>query len=466
MTKTAIYTRQSQDKGGDAAGVDRQEKACRKMVDAKELGPVTLFSDNDKSASNGKARPEFERLVSAIESGSITAVIVFHLDRLTRTIRDLTRIIEAGKKHRVNIACVHGVSLDLGDPTGVAVATILTAIAAMEVQHKGTRQKAANRQRAEKGITFWTRRPFGYDRAANGVFVLDAEAQAIRDGADRVLAGDTLSAVAKSWNAAGFRTSAISKATGEAGKWGVSQVRRVLMNPRNSGRLIYNGDDLGEGQWPAIISPEKLEQIEQFLNDPRRRTAPDDLNAKHLLSGILKCGKCGSSMFASPMRAKGKEWMVYRCFGSYCLTRHKQRVDEVVQGVILARLALPDAAAALIPGDDLEPLRKEAIELRERRDTLASLLADGLMSAKAVREQSGKLSSQLLDVEGRISQASNSGPLRDLIEAGDIAERWGLTPVSDQRKIVRSLMDVTILPAGKGIRFSPDQVRIDWKTCD
>ncbi|WP_427018597.1 recombinase family protein [Pseudarthrobacter sp. P1] len=464
MTKTAIYTRQSQDKDGDAAGVDRQEEACRKLVDAKDLGPVTLFSDNDKSASNGKARPEFERLVSAIEAGTITAVVVFHLDRLTRTIRDLTRIIEAGKKHRVNIACVHGVSLDLGDPTGVAVATILTAIAAMEVQHKGTRQKAANRQRAEKGIAFWSRRPFGYDRDDNGVFVVEAEAEAIRDGADRVLAGDTLTAVAKSWNDAGLRTSAVSKATGEAGKWGVTQVRRVLLNPRNSGRLIYNGDDLGEGQWPAIVSPEKLDRLEQFLTDPRRRTAPDDLNAKYLLSGMLKCGKCGKPMFASPMRAKGIEWMVYRCYGGYCMARHMHRVDEVVQGVILARLALPDATAALIPRDDLEPLRKQAIDLRERRDTLAALLADGLMSAKAVREQSGKLSTQLLEVEGRISQAGNSGPLRDLIEAGDIAERWGQTPVSDQRKIVRSLVDVTILPAGKGVRFTPEQVQIEWKT--
>lgn len=465
MTSTAIYIRQSQDKDGDEAGVDRQEAACKKLVDAKDLGPALRYSDNDKSATSGAIRPSFERLITDIENGSIKAVVVFHLDRLTRTIRDLTRIIEAGKEHRVNIACVHGVSLDLGDPTGVAVATILTAIAAMEVQHKGTRQKAANRQRAEQGLAFWSRRPFGYDRDEAGVFVVEEEAEAIRAAATSVLAGETLTSVVKTWDEAGLRTSAVNKSTGEFGRWGVTQVRRVLLNPRNTGRLIYNGDDLGEGQWPAILSTEQFDHLEQFLTDPRRRTAPDDLNAKYLLSGIAKCGKCGKSMFASPMRAKGKEWMVYRCFGGYCITRHMDRVDEVVESVLLARLSAPDAVSGLMPREELKPLRQRATELRDRRDTLAALLAEGLLSAKAVREQAGALSSELLKVENQISRASGSSHLDELIRAGaDIPARWEATPIADKRKIIRSLLSIVVLPAGKGKRFAPEQVQIEWIT--
>lgn len=129
--------------------------------------------------------------------------------------RGPSRIIEAGQKHRVNIACVHGVSLDLGDPTGVAVAQILTAIAAMETAHKGDRQKAANKQRAAAGEGFWRRRPFGYDRTPDGhVFTVEPEAEAIRDAAKAVLGAATLSSVARQWNAEGFTTT-----TKEQGKW-------------------------------------------------------------------------------------------------------------------------------------------------------------------------------------------------------------------------------------------------------
>lgn len=126
--------------------------------------------------------------------------------------KDLSRIIDAGQKHRVNIACVHGVSLDLGDATGVAVAQIMTTIAAMETKHKDDRQKAANAQRAGKGEAFWSRRPFGYDRSEDGrVFVVPNEADAIREAADLVLGGATLSSVVRKWNADGFSTTAVSR---------------------------------------------------------------------------------------------------------------------------------------------------------------------------------------------------------------------------------------------------------------
>ncbi|XTR52896.1 recombinase family protein [Pseudarthrobacter sp. So.54] len=189
MPRTAIYLRQSEDKTGLEAAVQRQESSCRKYADAKGWDSPEVYADNSISASSGKNRPAFEKLVKDMEQGTVTRLVVWHLDRLTRNMRDLTRVIEAGQAHRVNIACVHGVSLDLGDPTGVAVAQILTAIASMEVKHKGNRQKAANRQRAEAGKAFWSRRPFGYDRTPEGVvFVVDDEAELIRSGADQILA--------------------------------------------------------------------------------------------------------------------------------------------------------------------------------------------------------------------------------------------------------------------------------------
>src|SRR5688572_9991373 len=144
MTGTAIYVRQSEDKTGREAAVQRQEADCRLYAQAKAWDEPRLYADNSISATSGKTRPQFEQLLTDIETGRIDRLAVWHLDRLTRSMRDLTRVIEAGRAHRVNIACVHGVSLDLGDPTGVAVAQILTAIAGMETSHKGQRQKTAN----------------------------------------------------------------------------------------------------------------------------------------------------------------------------------------------------------------------------------------------------------------------------------------------------------------------------------
>ncbi|MEJ1113831.1 recombinase family protein [Paenarthrobacter sp. CCNWLY172] len=466
MSQIAIYVRQSQDKTGQEAAVERQEASCRKIAEAKGWDELALYRDNDKSASNGKERPEFERLLRDIEVGLVSAVVVWHLDRLTRTIRDLTRVIEAGKAHRVNIASVHGVSLDLGDPTGVAVATILTAIAAMEVQHKGNRQREANRQRAVAGKAFWTRRPFGYDRGPEGVYIVEEEAELIRAAAERVLEGSTIAAIARAWNDAGLRTTAIRKETEgraatDGGLWGVTQVRRVLLNPRYAGKRLYNGEEMeSDGLWEPILSEETHRALEERLTDPRRKTAPDDLNTKYLLSGICVCGKCGKKMFASPVKSKGKEWMVYRCFGGYCMTRRLDLVDEIVEKRTLELLSRPDAAGRLSGSQDAAALRREAVELRGRRDALASMLAEGLLAPAAVREQAGKIGARLRGVEDALDSMDGLNPAAAMAGADDAISEWFSASLGKQRQVIRGLWNITVLPAGKGVRFSPDQVQM------
>lgn len=470
MSTTAIYVRQSEDKTGHAAAVERQERDCRKLAEAKGWEAPKLYADNSISATNGSTRPEFERLLKDMASGRVRGLVVWHVDRLTRSMRDLTRIIEAGKAQKVNIAAVHGVALDLSDPTGVAVAQILTAIAAMETAHKGERQRRANAQRAEEGKAFWTRRPFGYDRDNGHVFTVKAEADAIRAGAEEVLSGATVASVARSWNAAGLLTTYYKRdrETGlqaEGGKpWGVTQVRRVLLSPRYVGRRLYNGDDMGAGEWEPILTEETHKALQEKLTDPRRKTAPADLNAKYLLSGIARCGKCGKPMYASPMKQKGREWMVYQCIAKECgrLARRMDLVDEVVEAVTLARLARPDIAAHMPQPEDRLALLRRIGDLRDRRDALASLLADGIMSREAVREAAGKLTEQIDMLDDEVARAGLN-PLAALVGKDDIEGRWEQTPMSNRRKVVRALMDVTILPAGKGVRFSDDQVQIAWK---
>ncbi|WP_258802638.1 recombinase family protein [Pseudarthrobacter sp. NS4] len=473
MGTHAVYVRQSEDKTGHEAAVQRQEADCRLMAQAKGWDGPVLYADNSISATTGKTRPAFERLLGDIDRGLVSGVVVWHLDRLTRSMKDLSRIIDAGQKHRVNIACVHGVSLDLGDATGVAVAQILTAIAAMETKHKGDRQKAANAQRAGKGEAFWSRRPFGYDRSEDGrVFTVPEEADAIKEAAVLVLNGATLSSVVRKWNAAGFRTTAVGRdkkdravVLKEGGLWGVTQLRRVLLSERYAGTRTYNGvPQEAAGQWEAILDEETSRRLKEMLTDPRRRTAPDDLNSKYLLSGIVVCGKCGAKMFAAPVPDKaGGKRMVYRCLGGYCMQRSLEQIDALVQSVIVTRLAMPDAARMFATGDTTTDLRSKAQELRDRRDGLASLLAEGIMSVSAVREQAGKLTRALGEIESAISSAEEMNPAAAVIGASNVAEAWSDLPLGTKRQIIRTLLDVSVLPAGKGHGFDPEQIQIEWR---
>jgi hypothetical protein len=190
---------------------------------------------------------------------------------------------------------------------------------------------------------------------------------------------------------------------------------------------------------------------------------------KFLLSGLARCGRCGAVMFASPVLSRGQRRIIYRCMptkksaGCY-VARRQDLVDEVVEGVIIARLSQPDAASLLAEDEDVPALRSEVAELRGRRDALAGLLADGLLSASVVRERSQDLTGKIGALEDRISQALGESPVLTLATAEDVGVAWEGLALRDRKQVVDLLMTVTILPAGKGQRFDPSQVQIDWRT--
>lgn len=450
--RAVIYARQSLDRSGDGAAVDRQLAACRDLAERRGWQVVDELIDNDISASTGKPRPAYRRLLDLLRAREVDVAVVWAMDRLTRRLVDLEEVISICEASGARLATVTG-DLDLSTDTGRMLARILASVARGEVERKGARQRAANRQGAERGRGRWTRRPFGYDRTDGRVRVVEDEAAAIRAAVSDVLTGRGLGAIAAEWNDRGLPTS-----TG--GRWSTTSVRRVLLNPRIAGRSVYLGSDLGAGEWAPILDADTFRQVEERLMDPGRRTA-FNTSARHLLSGIAACGVCGGPMYGTPIKSGERRWMAYRCHARH-VTRRMDLVDEVVEGAVIARLSMPDAAALLSSSEDADELRGQATALRGRRDSLAALLADGLLSPTAVREQAGRITRELLEVERRISTADGDNPAAAVAAADDVGAAWQSLGLVERRAVVRVLMDVTIAAAGKGARFSPEQVRIKW----
>lgn len=452
-SRAVIYARQSLDRTGEGAAVDRQTSDCQRLAEQRGWTVTDVITDNDLSASTGRVRPGYVRLLEAMRAGSLDVVVVWHVDRLTRRLVDLEEVIALCEQTGVRLATVTG-DLDLSTDTGRMLARILASVARGEVERKGARQRAANAQRAHSGRMGWTRRPFGYDRDDAGqVVVVEDEAAGLKAAAELVLSGSTLAAAARMLDERGLTTT--------AGKpWNVTSLRRALLSPRYSGRVTYRGADVAAGEWPVILDADTQERLTEVLRDAGRRMQ-QGTEPKFLLSGLAICGRCGERMFASPMKNRGAPYMGYRCPACY-VSRRLNLVDEVVTAVVVARLSMPDAAEVLTRTEDVAALRAEAGELRQRRDDLAALLADGLLSATAVRERSRKLTDQLRDLEARITQTLGESPAASLVAAEDVAAAWEAMPLRDRKRALSLLLTVTILPTGKGQRFTPESVRIEW----
>ena len=289
----AIYSRISKDTEGTGLGVQRQEALCRKLADEKGWQVAKVYTDNDLSAFRGEGRPGYEHLLADLEAGSIDAVLVVDQDRLTRHPMELESFITIADRLGVHLANVSG-DIDLSTSDGRFRARILGAVARQESEKKSERIRRQKDQAASKGWAQGGRRRYGYRhaRTADGRATLDlvpSEAEIIREAAFRFLNGETLRKIALDFNARGIPT-----ATGGEAKWRVTTLRTMLGGPHITALRVHRGEIVGDGNWEPILDRATWERIRTILGDPRRRRGGRP--AIHLLTGLLKCSRCGGTL--------------------------------------------------------------------------------------------------------------------------------------------------------------------------
>ncbi len=460
--RAAIYARQSVDA---AEGIDRQLDRCRSLIAARgwQAGPELL--DNDTSASKARGpQTAWARMLAAADSFDV--VVATNLDRLLRTQRDLTTLIDAG----IAVTTLEG-ELDLTSASGEMQASVLTAMARFEARRKGERQARANEQRARAGRWVGGRRPFGFE--SDGLTVRESEAAAVRDGYREVLLGTPLAAIARRWNEAGFTTGQSRQArsghAGEPSPWRADAVRAVLLNPRYMGRVRYRGEILpAPAEWPALVDEATFEAARAVLSNAARRTG--GRAATHLLTGIAVCGVagCDATVHAGGNARRGIR--AYRCSGSLGhIARMADPVEEYVEAVAIARLSKPDARTLLMrrPEVDSEELQMTATGLRERLEALAVEFADGALTSAQLRVATERIRTRLAEVERSLADAGRVDVLGDLVEAADVAGVWRGLPLSRRRAAIAALMRVVLYPPGRGTRtFRPETVGIEWLSDD
>jgi site-specific DNA recombinase len=468
VVKTALYLRQSLDKTGEGAAVDRQRQDATKLAQQRGWDIIRVEVDDDTSAAGKRRRPGFEAVLNAIETKEVGAVIAWDMTRLTRNRRDTVRVIEAGERARVVLAFCRGSDLDLSTPSGRMLADILASVARQEIEQKSDRQRRSNIQAAEQGLRRGGRRPFGYE--PDGITIREAEAEAIRRSYNDALAGVPLAAIARDWNAAGLLTPQPTRQGGPS-QWLPSTARGVLANPRYAGLRGYapvpehgrrKTEIMGPAQWPGIVGEETWRAVAGLLSDRQRKTT-NGRRGRALLTGIALCDECGATVRSGG--SGSHQSRIYRCSASNNghVSRSAAPVEEWVSEVVIARLSRPDAAELLRDDKrpDIEALHAESAALRSRLDQLATDWADGAMTSSQLRTATSRLKTKLAAVEAQMADRARVDVFGGLVQAGDVRAVWEALSVSKRRGVIDALMTIRLRSPGKGVRtFRPETVII------
>jgi site-specific DNA recombinase len=474
-TCAAIYCRISEDRHGTGQKVEDQEADCRRLAKRLGLEVVEVYVDNDLTAHKGskpyKDRPRYRDLLTAIRAGQVDAVLATETERLHRDSRELLDYIDACQPYDVPTYTVRAGQLDLSTSSGRMVAKILAAKAEHEIEVMKDRMHAARRHKVSRGEWVGGRRPFGYER--DGRTVVPAEADALQWAAVQVLAGVSLNATCDKLNARGIRT-----ATGK--EWKATELRRVLVRPRNAGLIQHRGQVVGRAEWPAILDEDTWRGVCAVLGDPDRRSNTTTAR-RWLLSGQARCGApvdggiCGSPVRSFSSTAKRRHTKpVYTCRTGKHVIRNAVEVDAYVEAVIVERLSRPDAADLLAPDQtgNTSALHTRDAALRARLDELGRLYGEDVIDAAQLAQGTAAIRQQREQITAQLAAMTRGSVLAGVADAADPAKVWAGLDLSRKRAIIDVLVDVIILPTKRGRRagwragetyFDPTSIEIHWK---
>ena len=469
---TAMYLRLSLDKTGQMLGVDRQRDAALDIC-GRQGWTAREYVDNSVSASKARGpSTAYGRLMADARAGRVKVVIVWDLDRLTRSPREIEDWIELCERHGVRLVTMDG-ECDTRSENGRLFLRIKAAVARHEVEHKAARQKAAHTQKAAAGLPAGGRRPFGF--CSHGprqvvcpdpttcpgpmLSVVPAEADAIRQAAETVIGGGKggLWRATLELNAAGLTTTA-------GNPWHHSELREILLNPRYSGRRMHNGVDAGPGRWPAILDETTAAAVRAVLRDPAR--ARTGRPATYLLSSIARCGACGDVIHGSPT----PRYPIYTCATRRHVSVRMSWVDARVVAAVARRAARPDFLglfAAPQDRDQMVGLRAREAALLGRKTELARAFAAGVIDLAQLDAGTRVLTAELADVTRGMSAVVASPMFAELLEVQDVegtVRGWYDSDLARLRELVAAAAGWELWSPGRGARSLPDAaVRVEWR---
>ncbi|WP_345321104.1 recombinase family protein, partial [Novipirellula rosea] len=272
------------------------------------------YDDGGFSGGNLE-RPAMKRLMADIEAGKIDCVVVYKVDRLSRSLLDFSRLMETFEKHNVAFVSVTQ-QFNTASSMGRLILNVLLSFAQFEREmiSERTRDKIAATRRKGKwcgGVPV-----FGYTIEETKLVVVPHEAERVRQIFDLYLRTHSLLETAREANRRGWRTKlwTTKKGLTRGGlPYDKNRIYQMLTNVTYIGKLTYK-DEIHDGQHQAIVDPQVFANVGQSLRkNGRTGMLRAATNFDGMLRGILRCAACNRAMRHTSTGRGTKRYRYYVC---------------------------------------------------------------------------------------------------------------------------------------------------------
>ena len=324
--RCAIYTRKSTDEGLDREfnSLDAQRESAEAYIASQQHEGWACLPDryDDGGYTGGNMdRPALQRLLQDTQAGKIDCIVVYKVDRLSRSLMDFSRLVELFDQHGVSFVSVTQ-QFNTTHSMGRLTLNILLSFAQFEreIISERTRDKMAATRR--KGKWSGGHPILGYDVVERKLVINEAEAACVRQIFELYLEHQSLIATIQELNRRGWKTKRWTiKKGGESGgrPFDKGNLHGLLTNVLYIGQVRYK-TEFHAGEHQGIVDPVLFERVQALLQENARTDGTAARNRfAALLTGLLRCVPCNCSM---PHTHTVKRKTRYRYY--VCLHAQKQ----------------------------------------------------------------------------------------------------------------------------------------------
>jgi DNA invertase Pin-like site-specific DNA recombinase len=318
--RCAIYTRKSTAAGleKDFNSLDAQRDACEAYIRSHApegwIPIAEPFDDGGYTGANTE-RPGFQKLMEWVRRKLVDVVVVYKVDRLSRSLVDFAQVMEHFGKQGVGFVSV---TQHFSTTEAVGRLTLNMLMSFAEFEREMIAERIRDKIRAARRKGHWTggHAPLGYRSEKAHLLVQESEAPWVKRVFEWYLNGLSALAISARLNEAPVPLKTAQKP--RPNPWTKDLVLRILRNRIYVGEISCQGEFVS-AEHPALIDLASFEAVQRKLEPQRRRSASICRNPTYLVRGTLTCGLCGGRMTSASTRRNGRIHRYYRC-----TTRDKQ----------------------------------------------------------------------------------------------------------------------------------------------
>jgi len=445
LVRCAVYTRKSTEEGLEQEfnSLDAQREAGEAFVASQRAEGWTCLPDryDDGGFTGGNMeRPALRRLMADIEAGKIDCVIVYKVDRLSRSLLDFARMMQVFDDQCVSFVSVTQ-QFNTASSMGRLILNVLLSFAQFEreIISERTRDKMAATRRKGKwsgGLPI-----LGYDIDPQGYRLILNEDEAVQVRAifQLYLQHEAMLPVVQELEQRGWLNKRWLPRSGQerGGRpFTKTSLHRLLTNPIYAGQVRYK-EEVHAGEQPAIVDVETFRRVQALLlRNGRTGGAPVRNQFGAILKGLLRCVPCGCSMTPAHTTKGAKRYRYYTCVNAqkrgWQVCSSKSIPAAEIEALVLEQIRCI--------GRDPNLLHETLTQARQQEDArMVELEAERLTLERDLARWHAEMQQLSGQLGGAESDRSVVSRLADLQERIDMAERR-LSGVREQVQEVRRQM--------------------------